>query len=341
MSDFTFSILLILLAGFFQGTFGLGMKKYSPLSYEAFWLLFAVVGMILVPYLWASAVVPDVMAAISSTPTRSILLALGFSACWGLGALMFGMAINYVGLSIAYGISMGLAAAMGSLVPLFEIPDIGANPAVPFIITGVVVMVLGVTVVSYAGVLRDKMLAGAGSDLSVIQQGRLFKIGLLFAILNGIFSAFLNIGFTKAAPAAQAAVAQGALERDASLVAWVICLFGGCVVNIIYALVQLLRNKSLSTFAKKGSFKGILWAIITAVLFFAALASYGQGAALMGKLGPVLGWTMFIALALVISNVWGIRSGEWKNVPRPFRILIAGNAILIISWIILGYANSL
>ncbi|MFZ5518583.1 MAG: L-rhamnose/proton symporter RhaT [Candidatus Zhuqueibacterota bacterium] len=341
MSDFTFSFVLILLAGLFQGTFGLGMKRYSPLAYEAFWLIFAVVGMIVAPYLWASAVVPDVLAAISAAPIRSILLALGFSAFWGLGALMFGMAINYVGLSIAYGISMGLAAAIGSLIPLFEIPDISSNPAVPFIIIGVVVMVLGVIVVSYAGVKRDKMLAGASKEASVIRQGKLFKIGLLFAVLNGVFSAFLNIGFTKAAPAAQAAVAQGALERNASLVAWVVCLFGGCLVNIIYALVQLIRNKSLSSLAQKGAFKGILWAIGTAVLFFAALASYGQGAALMGKLGPVLGWTMFIALALVISNAWGISGGEWKNVPRPFRILMAGNAILIISWMILGYANSL
>ncbi len=236
---------------------------------------------------------------------------------------------------------MGLAAAMGSLVPLFEIPDIGSNPAVPFIISGVVVMVLGVIVVSYAGVLRDKMLAGDGKEDTVIKQGKFFRIGLLFAILNGIFSAFLNIGFTKAAPAAQAAVGQGALERNASLVAWVICLFGGCIINLIYSIFQLLKNKSLSTFFLRGSYKGILWAIGTAVLFFAALASYGQGAAIMGKLGPVLGWTMFIALALVISNARGIRGGEWRNVARPFRILMAGNVILIVSWVILGYANSL
>jgi len=341
MSDFSLSIILIILAVLFQGTFGRGMKRYAPVAYEAFWLIFAVVGMIIAPYLWASAVVPDVLAAIASAPVRSILLALGFSAFWGLGALMFGMAINYVGLSIAYGISMGLAAAMGSLVPLFEIPDIGSNPAVPFILAGVVLMVLGVIVVSYAGVLRDKMLAGEAGKISAIKQGKLFKIGLLFAILNGIFSAFLNIGFTKAAPAAQAAVEQGALERNASLVAWVVCLFGGCLVNIIYALVQLVRNKTLPTLTHKGSFKGILWALGTAILFFAALASYGQGAAIMGKLGPVLGWTMFIALALVISNAWGILGGEWKNVPRPFRFLIAGNVLLIVSWIILGYANSL
>ena len=81
--------------------------------------------------------------------------------------------------------------------------------------------------------------------------------------------------------------------------------------------------------------------MLTAVLWFAALGIYGQGAAIMGNLGPVIGWTMFLALSLVVSNAWGLGGGEWRNAPRPLKILLAGDAVLIISWIILGYANSL
>ena len=32
-------LVLLLLAGFAQGSFGLGMKKQSPLSWESFWLI--------------------------------------------------------------------------------------------------------------------------------------------------------------------------------------------------------------------------------------------------------------------------------------------------------------
>ena len=79
----------------------------------------------------------------------------------------------------------------------------------------------------------------------------------------------------------------------------------------------------------------------TALLWFFALAFYGQGKSLMGKLGNVVGWPMFLALALVVSNVWGILTGEWKNAPRPLVTMLAGSAVLVASAVVLGYANSL
>ncbi|MFH1741931.1 MAG: L-rhamnose/proton symporter RhaT, partial [bacterium] len=218
MNDFTFSIVLIILAGLFQGTFGLGMKRFAPLAWEAFWALFSIIGMIVIPFLWASLTVPDVWAAMYAVPLGTLLIAVFFGACWGVGAIMFGLAVNYIGMSITYGISMGLAAAMGSLVPLAQIENIGSNPAVPPIIVGVLVMVIGVAVITYAGVLRENVQVAEGKEIAGIQRGKLFRIGLIFAVLNGIFAALLNIGFTTAAPVAEAAVNQGALPRNASLV---------------------------------------------------------------------------------------------------------------------------
>jgi L-rhamnose-H+ transport protein len=61
----------------------------------------------------------------------------------------------------------------------------------------------------------------------------------------------------------------------------------------------------------------------------------------MGNLGPVIGWVMFMALALIVSNLWGLKTGEWKNLRKPKQYLLIGNAILIISWIILGFANAI
>ncbi len=252
---------------------------------------------------------------------------------------MFGLAIRYVGMSIAYGISMGLAAAMGSLIPLFRIPNIGSNPAVPYIIVGVFVMVIGVAVLTMAGVQREKTQNAEGKEIVGITRGKLFKVGLIFAILNGIFAALLNVGFTLASPAADAAISQGALPRNASLVQWVIVLFGGFIINLLYTLYLLIKNRSYQTYFSNGAYKGYFWSILTAVLWFAALGVYGQGSAIMGKLGPVIGWTMFLALSLVISNLWGIGAGEWKDMHKPFKVLMLGNAVLIVSWIILGYSQ--
>ena len=178
----------------------------------------------------------------------------------------------------------------------------------------------------------------------------MFWIGLFFCVFNGVAAALLNIGFAYAQPIADKAIEQGAnlapaaraaLGRNASIVQWVVLFWGGVIVNVAYVAYLLLRNKSYRSYCTRGAAKGYLWALATTAMWFLALAFYGQGAALMGDRGVVIGWTMFLALSLVVSNAWGIISGEWKDAPRPLAIIILGNAVLVVSAILLGYANSL
>ncbi|MDH7598905.1 MAG: L-rhamnose/proton symporter RhaT [Sedimentisphaerales bacterium] len=341
MNTFQLSIALIILAGLFQGTFGLGMKRFRPLAWEAFWVLFTVIGMVAIPVVWSNLVIPDVSEAISATPGRDLAISVILGGVWGIGALMFGLAINYIGLALAYGITMSLAAAVGSLIPLMTIEGHQSGPAVWLVVGSIAVMLLGVAILTWAGVLRDKLQAVSGQVIQGIRRGKGFYIGLLFAVLNGLGAAALNVGFTKAQPAATAATRQGALQRNASLAAWVIVLFGGFLVNLGYSVYLLARNGSHKTFASAGSIKGIIWAVITALLWFAALGGYGQGAALMGRLGPVIGWSMFLGLSLVISSLLGLRDREWEGMKGPVRVLFAGDAVILISVIMLAYANYL
>ena len=48
------------------------------------------------------------------------------------------------------------------------------------------------------------------------------------------------------------------------------------------------------------------------------------GAALLGEIGPVIGWPILLGLSLIISNFWAYRAGEWKNAKGPFNKLLAG-----------------
>jgi L-rhamnose-H+ transport protein len=286
-------------------------------------------------------VVPDVWGAIRAVPSNDLYGSILLGACWGVGALMFGLAITYIGMSLAYGITMSLAAAMGSLIPLFAMGNIAAHPAVPWIIAGIAVMVVGVVFLTYAGILRDIAQTRLGQTVAGIRKGRMFYVGLLFTIINGVAAALLNVGFTKAQPAAKAAELQGALARNASLVAWIIVLSGGVLVNVAYCLFLLAKSKSYKTYAQPQAARGIVSALVTALLWFAALGVYGQGAAIMGKLGPVIGWSMFLALALVVSSLLGLKDGEWKGMRAPLRVLLIGDGVLVVSWVILGYANSI
>ncbi len=339
MSDIFLPFALVLFASFFQGTFGLGMKYTKPLSWEAWWLVYSVVAMIAFPVVWAALAVPDLWTSIASAPLEAVLRGMYFGFLWGIGGILFGVSVNQVGVSITYGVVMGLAAAVGSLLPLMQIPNASSHPALVYILAGVCLLLVGVAVSAYAGVQRDRVQQEHEKAEGGLKSGRAFRVGLGVAVVSGVLSALLNVGFADAAPVADAAVNQGAIIRNASLAAWVVVLLGAFIMNAGYAVARLVKHRSWGTFQASRSGKAYGWAVATGLFWFAALGVYGQGAALMGALGPVVGWPMLLGLALIISNVWAVRAGEWKGAPQALRLMTAGVAILVTACIVLGYSN--
>jgi len=337
MSSLLIGLILILAAGIFQGTWALGVKRTEPLSWEAFWAPFSFIGMIIIPFVWVSIVIPDLKAVIEKIPPNVIWTPFLYGAGWGIGAVTFGLAIKYIGMSLSYGINMGIASSVGALIPFFQLDNLQTN-LVLAVVAGTVVMLVGVILITRAGLLREKY---QGKDENQIVKEGHTRIGIILAFIGGLSTASFNIGFSKALPVVDVAVELGATTANGSLIAWLFVLSGGFILNFAYALFLLIRNKSFGDYRSKGSGKGLLVMVGTAILWFAAIGIYGQGAAVMGDLGPIAGWIMFMALALIVSNIWGLRTGEWKGMRVPVKYLYAGNIILILSWVILGYANTL
>ncbi len=340
MNEIVFPILLVLVASVFQGTFGLGMKYFKPLPWEAWWLVHATVAMIIIPVTWAFIVVPDLCSVIASASSETIFSSMLFGFLWGIGGIMFGVSVRYVGVSLTYGIVMGLAALMGALVPLLRVENVTSMASFPYVVAGLLIMPFGVAVVAYAGIKRDSVHAAAGQEVSGMQQGKAFRVGLAIAIACGLLSSFINIGFANAQPIAKLAEAGGALTRNSSLAAWVVVLGGAYLMNLLYSVVLLSKNKTWGSFKSAGVGKAYKWAVIAGLLWFGALGVYGQGSALMGSLGPVIGWPMLLGLSLVVSSFVAVKVGEWKDASGPLKIMVGGLAILIVACCVLGYSNS-
>lgn len=325
---------LVLLASIFQGSFGLGMKFMAPLRWEAWWLVHAAVAMLIFPLAWALLVVPDLFGIIAAAPSGAIWSGMIFGFLWGIGGILFGKSIPHIGMSLTYGIVMGVCSAVGSLIPFFQMDNATALPAFPYVIGGVVLMIVGVAITAYAGVKRD-MISEAGSGLTVN-----LKLGLGIALASGVLSALLNVGFVNAQAVGQVAESAGVPVRNTSLAIWVVVLLGAFLMNAGYAIFLLFQNRSWSSFATAGSGKAYLWSIIAGLLWFGALGVYGQGATLMGEMGPVIGWPILLGVSLIVSNIWAYLNKEWQNAARPFAWLLAGLAVLIAATILLAYANS-
>ena len=325
--------LLLIFASFFQGTFGLGMKYMNPMSWESWWVIHVLVAMILFPMIWAYIAIPDLFEIISSSPCDAIFWAMALGFAWGVGGIMFGVSVPYIGLSLTMGIVMGLAGSAGSLIPLFQIENATSQPSFPYIIAGLVISLIGVAITAKAGIDRDKLIETSNKSKNITK-------GILIAVTCGLLSSLLNVGFANAAPVAQTAIEFGVIPRNSSLAAWVVVLWGAFLMNFGYSVFLLFRNNSWNTFSINKSLNAYKWAIIAGFCWFAALGVYGQGAALLGEIGPVIGWPILLGLSLIISNFWAYRAGEWKNAKGPFNKLVAGLVVLIISAIVLGLGNS-
>jgi L-rhamnose-H+ transport protein len=233
--------LLVIFASVFQGSFGVGMKYMEPLKWEAWWLVHVTIAMILFPIIWALIAVPDLFGVIASAPTNAIILGMLFGFLWGIGGILFGVSVPYIGLSLTYGIVMGLAASVGSLIPLFQMEDATSNPAFPYILIGVLIMLIGVALTAWAGIKRDR-LTGSFSPSADITKG------IIIAVSCGVLSALLNVGFANAGPVAKTAEAAGTITRNSSLAAWVVVLLGAYAMNAGYAIFLLFKNKKLEFF---------------------------------------------------------------------------------------------
>lgn len=341
MTPILLPLIIVLIASVFQGTFGLGMKYFKPLPWEAWWLVHATVAMLLIPMVWASLVVPDLWSVIASASPGTIFSSMLFGFLWGIGGIMFGVSVRYVGVSLTYGIVMGLAALMGALVPLLRVPDVASSPSFYAVVLGIGIMPIGVAIVAFAGIRRDRIHAAEGNEVAGMQQGKAFRLGLIIAIVSGLLSSFINIGFANAQPIAKLAEEAGALTRNSSLAAWVVVLTGAYVMNVLYSATLMTRNGTWGSFKVAGVGKALKWAVIAGLLWFGALGVYGQGSALMGDLGPIIGWPMLLGLSLVVSNIIAYKVGEWKDASSAMNIMMAGLAVIILACCILGYSNSI
>jgi len=229
--------LLVIVASVFQGSFGLGMKFMNPLKWEAWWLVHSAVAMILIPTAWAYFVTPDLFNVLSSAPSEVVVTAMAFGALWGVGGILFGKSVPYIGISLTYGIVMGVCSAAGGLIPLFSMENPSDMSEFPFIIGGVVIMLIGVAITAYAGVLKDKIQGATGEKISL-------KKGIVIAVIAGFLSAYLAIGFSEGKAIGELAKTAGAIARNSSLAIWVVVLWGGFAINALYALFLLAKNNT-------------------------------------------------------------------------------------------------
>jgi len=249
---------------------------------------------------------------------------------------------------------MGINTAVGSMLPfLAESRESLFRPSGTYILVGVAGCILGVVICSIAGRMRDRKTesraidsdassGNPGSFSAATPQWRKFSLGLILCIASGVMSACANLGFAFTSQVGASAVRMGASPVIAGLGSWMLVYWGGFAATFLWFGGRQLRTGSWRKNFGEGSLHDFRLAVVMGVLWFLAMVPYGMGAYFLGRLGTSAGWGISIAASLVVANLLGFFTGEWKSAPASARkLLFAGLAILIAAMASLAQGNSL
>ena len=328
--------LLVLLAGLLQGTFVLPMTMVRRWSWEHTWATFSFLGMFLFNWIITYLLIPNIGRVYATTPSRDLGILALFGAGWGIGAILFGLGMDRLGMALGYPIIMGLIASLGALIPLLIFfPQTIFTVKGLLLIVGTILVVGGIILCSMAGTRRQP------SSTSQTKAGSL-RAALAIAILAGVLSCLPNVSVAFGGSVVKSADLLGVPPTVAGNAIWALLFTLGCVVNIAYCLYLMVTKRTLAAYWNAEFPRNFGLSALMALMWIGSFYLYGASASRLGRWGVVVGWPLFISLSIVTGNLWGLSKGEWLGAsPKARRLLNAGLGVLVAAVVTVALSNSL
>ena len=341
-------IVIFMLGGLAGAIFYLPFKKITGWAWESYWLVYALFGLLIVPWILAFAMSPNVLDVLRAAPSKELWYCYICGALWGLGGLTWGLMIRYLGFGLGLAMGCGLCSAAGTLIP----PMLKGGDAISKMFTTVsgqtsvlaaLISVAGIVFVGMAGMSKEGELSEEAKKKAVAEFN--FKKGIMAVLFSGLLSSAMSFGL------------QGGTQMESlaltiapvSSMAWrgmpvlVIVLLGGFTVNFVWCVLLNLKNKTAGDYIKKGTplLANLVFAAVAGAIWCSQFICFKTGEPQMGDTSYI-GWAVLMASQILFSQLLGLLLGEWKGTSsKTVRLLGIGLVLLLVSAVVAGYASHL
>lgn len=315
------------------------IEKVKRWSWETTWAVAGIFSWVILPSTVSWLLVPHFVAFYESIPTAVLWKAALFGAMWGVGNVNYGLTMRYLGMSLGIGVAIGVTLVVGTLVPVFVNGQAGTlltSRSGLFNMAGVVVALIGVAIVSYAGHQKEQQLkTGEPTEFNV-------WLGLGLAVMCGIFSSGMSFAMNAAGPIEQAAENVGVKHLYSALPAYVFIMGGGAVVNFAYCFGRLAMVKKLSLREDLKQPAGVitknaLMAAAGGIMWYFQFFFYAWGQANIPERLSYVNWMLHMSGYVLFGGIVGLALGEWAGVAsRPVRLLWVGIVVIILAANLVG-----
>lgn len=235
--------------------------------------------------------------------------------------------MRYLGVALGQSISLGTCAGLGTiLTPIFT----GHMEELTMpVIVGVIVTLLGIGIIGYAGNMKSASLSEEEKKKAVKDFN--FTKGIFVALLAGFMSACFSIGLGFG----QSLCFPESAEVYKTLPATLMVTAGGFLTNMVYCFYQNEKNKTWGDYGKTSLYvNNILFCALAGVLWYSQFfgLSLGKGFLVASPVLLTFSWCILMSLNVTFSNVWGIILKEWKGCSsKTIWVLVLGLIVLIVS----------
>jgi L-rhamnose-H+ transport protein len=338
------------LGGLAAGSFYLPYRGVKRWSWETYWLVGGFFSWIIAPCTLALALTTNLFDVLAQASLGTLFWTWFFGLLWGLGGLTFGLTMRYLGVSLGYGVALGICAVCGTLIPpIFkgEFAGLLMSTSGLLTLTGIGVCVVGIVLSALAGLYKERELSDTAKKASVQEFN--FKKGVIVALFCGVLSACMAFALDAASPLAELSARAGTPHLWTGLPKLVVILFGGFSSNALWCIALNLRNGTGAEYLRSRNGDGaampwlanILFCAVAGVTWYFQFFFYTMGETQMGRFS-FSSWTLHMASIIIFSTLWGVALKEWKGAShRAHGLIAAGLAALVLSTLIIGYGNYL
>lgn len=339
-------VIIFTLGGLAGAVFYLPFKKVKNWAWESYWLVYAVFGLVVVPWLLALTTSPNVISVLQNSPTRTLAYCCACGAMWGVGGLTWGLMIRFLGVGLGLAIGCGLCSAAGTLIPPIlagNLERLYGTPSANVALLAVAISLVGIVMVGMAGMSKEQELPEEEKKKAVAEFD--FKKGMVVAIFSGLMSSGMSFGLQGGAEIEKLALTTQPLTSMAwkGMPVLVVVLFGGFIINFVWCLILNMKNKTGGDYTKAATpiLGNIVFSGLAGAIWCSQFICFKTGEPAMGKTAYV-GWAVLMASAILFSTLLGIFLGEWKGTSGRTRFLLAlGLVLLLASSVITGYSGYL
>lgn len=331
-------IILAIGAGLMLGLYALPEKFTKDFKFENTWGLFFMLTMFLVPIIASFTLINDFQGVFAAVPTDILLKMAGASVLWGIGVMMWGKAINHIGLSLGFSLFIGTVILVGSILP-FLVDDLPPQNTFLTILAGLAVVLLGVLFNGKAGLTREKDEAKTNNN-----EGKGSMVtGILIAVIGGLLATGFSYANAVGRPFIhEACQAAGNAEWITAIGVMFPIFISGGIVMAAYFAWQLSAKNAWADFKTPNFSKNFILILVMAIFHYAASAIFAFAAFKLGEIGNTVGYAIFNTACVATAIVSGIVTKEWINASSKAKnYLYLSLACMIVGIIIIAVGNGI